>query len=134
MIQTKRFLYNILKGTVCNTTGCYAVKGARGVGKTTLFLQLKEYFGDKAEYINCANLPEDGSFDFGLLYRNAIDKGVKIMLFDEICKVGIDYYADFKWGAYKYAYETKDLCILISFSMNILYETMNPQSILWELI
>ena len=80
-IKTKRFLYGVLKNTVCLKNGCHAVIGARRVGKTVLFLQLNEDFGSEADYFDCTALLGRGrdDFDFEKYYQNA--EGI-FLLFD----------------------------------------------------
>ncbi|MBO6133913.1 MAG: AAA family ATPase [Lachnospiraceae bacterium] len=115
-IKTKRFLYGVLKNTVCLKNGCHAVIGARRVGKTVLFLQLNEDFGSEADYFDCTALLGRGrdDFDFEKYYQNAVESGKRIIFLDETCKLGIDYLAHFIQYTRLYS---ANLCILITGSV-----------------
>ena len=113
-ITTKRFLYNVLIETVCKKNGCFSVTGARRVGKTILFLQLNEYFGDKSDYFDCTSLTSDTSFDFEGYYQNAIESEKRVIFLDEVCKINDYYLADFI--KYTKIYSSS-LCIMLTGSV-----------------
>ncbi len=108
-------MYGVLKDSVCNKTGCYALLGARKIGKTVLFLQLKEFFGDKAEYFDCSSLGDDYSFDFNKYYERLLSEEKKIILIDEVCKINVDFLADFVRYTKLYA---SQFCIIITGSVS----------------
>ena len=98
LYTSKRFLYNLIVEGTFSENGCYAVVGARNIGKTILFLQLNEYFGDKSDYVIFEGVKE---FDFVDYFNLAIFSGKEYIFFDEICKLDEDLVGDFiSWAKY----------------------------------
>lgn len=106
--KTKRFLYGILKNFYKN--GCYAVTGARKIGKTILLLQLSEE--PNTSYINI--FEEGKNFDLKEYIEEMKSEGVKRICIDEVCKVTDDNYADFIETIKLYSSE---LCFIITGSV-----------------
>lgn len=89
---TKRFLFDLITNGVPKKNGCYAVIGARRVGKTQLFLQLNEYFGNKASYLSLEGIKV---FSFADYYSSMVSSGKEYVFIDEVCKLDEDYIGDF---------------------------------------
>lgn len=118
LFSTKRFLYSVfLNSKICEIPGCHAVIGARRVGKTVLLKQLAEYYKDVSVYKDLSGIKDDFSFD--RFYRDAIDSDKKVIFLDEVCKLNLDFIADFIEFSKYYAGK---LCIVISGSVASIVE------------
>lgn len=106
-IRTKRFAYGILSdyygrlenslrdgfGVTAYENGCVTILGIRHVGKTTLLRQLADIDGVSSKYIDCSGVSED--FDFENFYEGMLNRGIRRLFLDEICKIPDDLVADF---------------------------------------
>ena len=117
-IKTKRFLYDIIIEKIAKaesnrfgfTKSFIAVLGARKVGKTILFQQLAEYYGNKALYFDCSNISILSDFTFKNFYEDAYNKGIRYVFLDETCKIGAEHYIDFIQNTKLY-YAGMNICI-----------------------
>lgn len=91
MLKTKRFLYNILKDRY--DFGCFAIVGARGVGKTILLKQLSSDYINTV-YLDLSEVSAD-SFDIEEYILKYKEGGIRRFCFDEVCKLDSSLYATF---------------------------------------
>lgn len=103
-IRTKRYMFYTLMKHINRVeslakenngvfqNGCVSLVGVRGVGKTTLLLQLYDEAPEISEYVDISKLPK--GFNFQEFFRAKYDAGVRRIYLDEICKINEDDKAD----------------------------------------
>jgi hypothetical protein len=115
MFKTKRFLYDILEKNVLYKPSCSSIIGSRKIGKTILLLQLEENHKEDTIYID-GSISLKGRVDFKSLYEGYIEKGIKNVLIDEVCKIDEELISDFISVTKLYS---SKLCFIITGSVGV---------------